>query len=322
MSAVLPYPPIEPYATGVMRVSPIHEIYWEASGNPNGIPVLIVHGGPGGSMKPYYRQLLDPDRFRLIGFDQRGCGRSRPFGELQDNSTQVLVQDMESLRKELGLPQWYVLGGSWGSTLALCYAVRHTQRLLGLVVSGVHLARQVDRDWWWGLSRYVYPDAWRYLRDFLPAKEREELREAYLRRVLSDDPHLYIPAGLRLMLYEARLLEPQPNDALLAAMQEDVAATVSMARLFCHFDKALGFIDEGEILDSASVLQDIPGAIIAGRSDMCTPPLAAWDLSACWPRASFHLLPMAGHRWDDRDIASCIGEVFDRLIAASAPIPQ
>jgi len=316
------YPSIEPFETGIMRVSPVHEIYWEVSGNSRGIPVVIVHGGPGGSMKPYYRQLLDPTRFRLIGFDQRGCGRSSPFGELRGNSTQALVEDMEALRRELCVQQWYVLGGSWGSTLALCYALRHAQHLLGLVVSGVHLARQIDRDWWWGLSRYVYPDAWAYLRDFLPAEEREELRAAYLRRVLSDDPDVYIPAGLRLMLYEARLLDPQPDDSLLAAMQEDVSGTVSMARLFCHFDRACGFIEEGQLLESADVLHGIPGAIIAGRSDMCTPPLAAWDLSARWPNASFHLLPLAGHRWDDLQVATCVRDVFDRLIATPPPIPQ
>ncbi len=308
------FPAITAHRSGQLPVSDLHTMHWEASGLEQGIPVLVLHGGPGGSIKDYYRQLLDPARFLTICYDQRGCGKSTPFAELRDNTTSELVEDIETLRCHLGIESWWVLGGSWGSTLALAYSQAHPAAVKGMVVTGVYLATQEDRDWWWGLSRYVFPDAWAYLVEFLPEAERNNVREAYLRRVLSQDPNVFKPAAMRLMLYEARLLDPKPSAELLDAMQQDEEGTVTMARHFCHYDRAGCFLEPNQLLRDAGTLRDIPGRIISGRSDMCTPPLSAWALRQAWPEASLSLVPLAGHRWCDPALLKEIQRSFEELV--------
>jgi len=307
------FPPVVPCEQGRLSVSDLHTLHWEISGAADGLPVLVLHGGPGGSIKGYYRQLLDPETYQTICYDQRGCGQSTPYGELAENTTADLVEDIEKLREHLGLRRWWVLGGSWGATLALAYAQAYPESVRGLVVSGVFLGNQSDRDWWWGLSRYVYPDAWDYLLAFLPPDERDSVRQSYLERVLCDDPDIYRPAAMRLMLYEAQLLDPTPSPDLLQGMQRDADTTITMARLFCHYDRAASFLAEDALIQQADRLVDVPGHILAGRGDMCTPPLSAWRLSNAWPAARLSMLPLAGHRWQDPVLLAAIRGAFGAL---------
>ncbi|MEM1111585.1 MAG: prolyl aminopeptidase [Pseudomonadota bacterium] len=309
------FPPITPNDHGVIPLDHGHSLHWQEAGCADGRPILILHGGPGGSIRPYYRQLVDPEAFRMILYDQRGCGRSTCEDPLLANDTERLVDDIERLREHLAIDRWCVLGGSWGSTLALAYAQSQPSAVSGLIVSGVFLGRHVDRDWWWRGARQVLPDAWAALNEVLPADERSDLRASYLRRVLDDDSSVYRPAGLALMLYEAHLLGPEPDIPLMRGMKESVDETVSMARVFCHYDRHHSFLSEGQLIERASYLQNIPGSIIAGRHDFCTPPAPAADLARVWPKADFQIVERAGHRWNDAGIATAIAESASRLDA-------
>jgi proline iminopeptidase len=287
---------------------------WQQCGRADGYPVLVLHGGPGGSAQAYYRQLLDPTRVRGILYDQRGCGASRPLGELEGNDTPALVEDIEHLRRHLGIDRWLVLGGSWGSTLALAYGQAFPDSVAGLVLTGVFLARDQDREWFWQGARRVYPDAWRTMQRHLPAAEQSKLRHHYLRRVLSDDPAIAGPAGVALMLYECSLLNPEPDARFLAGVAADTEGTARMARLFCHYDSNRAFLAENQLLDNAHRLASIPGHILNGRLDMCTPSGGAMDLAEAWPDARLTIVERAGHRWNDPYLAPAVIAALAELL--------
>lgn len=308
------FPPVAPYATGTLPLTGGHTMAWQQCGCADGYPLLILHGGPGGSVQPYYRQLLDPRRFRGVLYDQRGCGASLPAGELGDNDTQALVADIERLRKYLGIERWMVLGGSWGSTLALAYSQAFPEVVTALAVTGVFLARGQDRDWFWSGVRKVYPDAWIKLQQQLPVDERGSLRQNYLKRVLSGINEAAIAAGVALMQYECALLNPEPDEALLSAVAADTEGTALMARLYCHYDQHESFLVENQLLDNAHRLAGIPGRIINGRLDMCTPCGGAMDLAQAWSGARLQIVEMAGHRWNDPYLAPTLVTALAELL--------
>ena len=307
------FPPVRaPRSSGKLRLDDRHTMHWEEIGNSAGIPVVVLHGGPGGQIKPYYRRLIDPTRLRAVFFDQRGCGQSTPHGELLGNDTQTLISDIEALRRHLGIDKWIVLGGSWGSTLAIAYAESHPDRCAGLILTGVFLARKADQAWWWRDVRTVYPDVWDGLVNALPIAERADVRAAYLRRIMSPDPEIHKPAAISLLLYEAQTLDVWPNMEFIEKLEAD-PATVASARILAHYDSHGFFLQEDQLVRNSDRLSNIPGAIIAGRFDMCTPPIGAWDLHVAWPKATFEIVPCAGHRWSDELIGRAVVSALERL---------
>lgn len=306
------HPPIDARESGMLPVGDGCEIYWEEVG-AHGAPALcILHGGPGGGVRPYYRQLFDPSAWRAILFEQRGCGRSTPNGRLEANTTQNLVSDMERLRVARGVDRWVVLGGSWGSTLALAYAEAHPDRCAGLIVTGVFLARAEDREWWWRGARALYPELWADLNAFIPKEEQGDLRDAYLRRILTDDPEIHVPALRAMLTYETQLLDVLPNPARLQGLMES-PSVVAMGRIFAHYERHEHFLTENQLIENADRLASIPGYIINGRFDACTPPSGAFDLSKAWPRAQLRLMPISGHAWNDPVLGYAISEALVAL---------
>lgn len=300
------FPPIEaPDREGLLDVGGGHVIHWEELGDPQGVPVVVLHGGPGGQIKPSYRRLIDRGRFRAIFFDQRGCGGSTPFGALEGNTTDDLIADIERLREHLGIARWIVMGGSWGSTLALAYGERHPERCLGFVVTGVFLATEADRRWIWGEVRAVYPDAWQAMQDFLPPEERAEPDRALIRRVLDPRPEVHAPASVMFLAYEAQTLDVIPDSDFLAAIKPD-AETIASARIFAHYSREGFFLREGQLIGDIGAIAGLPAQIIAGRFDMCTPPRGAFDLHRAWPGSVLTIVAAAGHRWKDPALASAV----------------
>lgn len=311
------HPPVpHPRASGHLQVAPGHRIWWEETGPAEGVPILILHGGPGGQIKPYYRRLTDPGLHRAIFFDQRGCGRSEPFGTLDDNDTHSLVADIEALREARNVDRWIVLGGSWGSTLALAYAQAHPDRVTGLAVTGVFLARAVDSWWWWEGGRWLFPEVYAARDALLTPGERANPRAAFLARILDPDPAVHRPAAALLAAAEGQTLflmaPPPPDDPHVI---DD--ATVAAMRIFAHYDRQDYFLAENQLLDGAAALADIPGLIIAGRADGCTPPRGAWELAERWPSARLRIVPAAGHAWNDEALAAILvpelAQLADRL---------
>lgn len=310
------FPPVpRPRDEGYIDCGNGQSVWWEVTGNPAGVPVMVVHGGPGGSIRPYYRRLIDPDRQQGVFFDQRGCGRSLPAGSREHNTTQDLVADMERLREHLGLERLIVLGGSWGSTLALTYAQTHPERVAGLVVSGVYLAREFDKWWWWQGAGHVFPEVFAMRDAWLPGSERGDPRAAFLRRMLDPDPAVHRAAAQIVMMAEGQTLDlwPATPGEEFADITDDA---VRSARIFAHYEAHDYFLAPGQLLRDAARLAGIDGAIIAGRSDMCTPPQSAWDLAQAWPDARLHIVPAAGHRWNDEQLARPIIAELARLAGA------
>jgi proline iminopeptidase len=310
------HPPLEPDRAGRLPVGDGHEIYWEQAGREGGPPLVILHGGPGGGINPYYRQLFDPSRWRATLFEQRGCGRSTPHGELIANTTSDLVADIEALRRHLGYESWTVLGGSWGSTLALAYAEAHPERCAGLIVTGVFLARQQDTDWWWSGARAVFPELWQALSDALPEAERADLRASYLARILGADEARSETALRAMLKYETQLLDLFPNAARLAGLMAS-DNLMPMGRLYAHYDQNRYFLSENQLIERAASLSEVPGWIINGRYDACTPPAGAFDLSRAWPRARLRIMPSSAHVWNDPILGYAIGEALRDLEPAS-----
>jgi len=302
----------EPIATGWLDVGDGHEIYWEERGAADGVPVVVVHGGPGGDIRPYYKRLLDPASHRGVFFEQRGCGRSRPSGGLSGNNTMALIRDMERLRDHLGIEKWMLLGGSWGSALSLAYAQAHPERVRALVVSGIFLCREEDTRWWWHGARTVFPEVFAARDEFLTPDERDDPRAAFNARIASLDPTISSPAAIMLSHVESQMLDlwpPAPPER--PDMLDDGAATAS--RILSWYDRHDFFLERDQLLRDAFRLAGIPGAIIAGRADICTPPKAAWDLAQAWPSASLTIVAAAGHRWSDELLGGAIIREVARL---------
>lgn len=306
------YHRLEPHASGRLRVSDLHEIYWEESGNPKGIPVVALHGGPGGGSSPEMRRFFDPDRYRIFLFDQRGCGRSTPHSELRENTTWDLVADIESLREHVGVDRWLVFGGSWGSTLALAYGVTHTQRVLGLVLRGIFLVSKAEIDWFYqsGASR-LFPDAFDQYVAPIPAAERGDLLHAFHKRLTGDDAQVRIEAARAWSRWEGQTLSIKGPVTTPPRFNEDDFVD-AFARIECHYFVNGGFFEtDGWLLEQAKLkLAKVPGVIVHGRYDVVTPLSTAWALSKVWPAAELHIVPDAGH-------SSMEPGIIDRLVQAT-----
>ena len=308
------YPAIEPFRRGRLRVSELHEIYFEESGNPRGKPVLFVHGGPGGATDPKQRRFFNPARYRIVLFDQRGCGKSTPHASLEENTTWHLVSDMEVLREHLGIAKWQVFGGSWGSTLSLAYAERHPERVSELVLRGIFLLRRQEVDWYYQRGASVlFPDAWEDYLAPIPPVERGQLVEAYYKRLTGSDAELQRRAARAWSVWEARTSCLAPDDALVARMGSDTFA-LAFARIECHFFMHNGFFEcETELLDGIDRIRHLPAVIVQGRYDVVCPMETAWTLHRAWPEADFRLIPDAGHSAFELGTASELVGATDRF---------
>ncbi|MBO1900694.1 prolyl aminopeptidase [Leucobacter weissii] len=326
------YPPTEPYEHGRLDVGDGQELYWEACGDPDGAPAVFLHGGPGGGCTPDHRRYHDPERYRTILFDQRGCGRSTPHAgapdaDLSANTTWHLVADIERLRAHLGIERWQVFGGSWGSTLALAYAQAHPERVSSLVLRGIFTLRRSEIDWFYqeGASQ-LFPDAWEEYLAQIPEAERGDLVAAYHRRLFDPDPAVHVPAGVAWTVWENSTVRLVPDAAAIAAARADRPAAVAFARIENHFFTHGGWLEEGQLIrDATARLTGIPGVIVQGRYDACTPPRTAWDLHRAWPEAEFRMVPDAGHAASEPGIVDALVRATDRLARAAdavAPPPD
>lgn len=310
------YPEIEPYRTGRLKVSNIHELYFEESGNPNGKPVVFLHGGPGGGTEPKHRRYFDPKTYRIVLFDQRGCGRSTPFASLEENTTWHLVEDIEKLRAHLEIERWQVFGGSWGSTLALAYAETHPDRVSELVLRGIFLLRPEEIRWFYqeGAS-FIFPEAWRDYLTHIPQEERSDLLRAYYTRLTSPDLTVQRAAAKVWSVWEGRTSCLLPSPELIAHTSND-DFSLAFARIESHFFIHSGWLTDGrELLNPANVakLRSIPGVIVQGRYDVVCPAKSAWDLHVAWPEATFHIVPDAGHAASEPGIVHELVSATDRF---------
>ncbi|MCC6208537.1 MAG: prolyl aminopeptidase [Gammaproteobacteria bacterium] len=289
------YPAIKPYVTHSLQVDALHTLYIEECGNPEGLPVLFVHGGPGSGCETWHRRFFDPEVYRIVLFDQRGCGRSTPHAELHDNTTPHLVADIERIRAHLAIERWLVFGGSWGSTLALVYAEAHPRRVLGLILRGIFLCRPAEIRWFYqeGAS-WLFPDYWEeYLRP-IPEDERGDLVAAYYRRLTGEDEIARMAAAKAWSRWEGKTSNLLPRKEVVDHFSEPYTA-LSLARIECHYFMNDTFLEPDQILRHAHRLADIPGVIVHGRYDAVCPLKSAWDLHQAWPRAELRVIPDAGH---------------------------
>jgi proline iminopeptidase len=312
------YPPIEPYDSGLLDVGDGNEVYWEICGNPRGKPAVMVHGGPGAGCAADHRRQFDPAAYRIVLFDQRNCGRSRPHAgdpavSLETNTTWHLVADMERLREHLGIERWQVFGGSWGSALSLAYAQTHPDRATELVLRGIFLLRPFELYWFYqeGAS-LLFPDLWeRYLAP-IPEDERDDLITAYRQRVNSLDPDVRIPAAKAWAQWEGATITLRPNAENVAHFGEPDTA-VAFARIENHYFVNDGFFAEGQLLRDVGSIRHIPCVLVQGRYDVCTPAATAWDLHKAWPEADLHIVGDAGHAYDEPGILHRLIEATDRF---------
>jgi proline iminopeptidase len=288
------FPDIESRASGRLALDDRHVMYWEESGNPAGVPVLFLHGGPGAGASPAHRRFFDPDHYRIVIFDQRGAGRSEPLGEVADNTTPHLVADIERLREHLGIDRWFVFGGSWGSTLALAYGIAHPGRCRGFVLRGIFLCRDSEIDWFLYGIRNVFPDAWERFASYVPEVERGDLLAAYRRRLDDADPAVHMPAARRWSLYEGSCSTLLPSAASIEHFGDDVVA-LGLARIEAHYFAHDSFLPAGGLLAHVDRIRHRPCVIVQGRYDMVCPAVSAFELAAAWPEAELHVVPDAGH---------------------------
>ncbi|MBF6088963.1 prolyl aminopeptidase [Nocardia cyriacigeorgica] len=310
------YPPIEPHQQGMLDVGAGQSVYWEVSGNPDGKPAVFLHGGPGGGTAPYHRQFFDPERYRIVLFDQRGCGRSTPHiadgADLSLNTTDHLIADIEQLREALGIEQWLVFGGSWGSTLALAYAQRYPRRVTELVLRGIFLLRRKEIDWYYnGAAGYVYPDEWEKFLAPVPESERDgDLVEAYHRLLHSPDEQVATAAAIAWSTWEGATssLLPQPDRVTETG---ELRFALAFARIENHYFRHGGFLDEGQLLRDIDKIADIPAVIVQGRHDIVCPAVSAWELHRAWPGSVLHIVDDAGHAANEPGITHHLVEATD-----------
>ena len=293
------YPPIKPYNSGMLRVSAVHEIYYEESGNPRGKPALFLHGGPGGGTDPSMRQFFDPKRYRIVLLDQRGCGRSRPHASLVDNTTWHLVLDIESVRELLGIEHWLVFGGSWGSTLALAYAQAHPNRVTELVLRGIFMLRRWELEWFYqdqGGAAALYPDLWERYVAPIPPDERHDMIRAYHRRLTSTDRKVLNEAAVAWSVWEGATSHLRQNPEYVAKFSADAKYAAAFARIECHYFINGGFLrQDDQLLADVDRIRHIPAVIVQGRYDVVCPMRSAWDLHRAWPESQLRIVPDAGH---------------------------
>ncbi|TAN53502.1 MAG: prolyl aminopeptidase [Rhodospirillales bacterium] len=301
------FPPIEPFENGMLPVDGRHRLYWEQCGNPDAPAILFLHGGPGGGCGDIHRCFFDPQGWRIVLFDQRGSGRSRPYADIVANTTQDLVFDIEKLREHLGIEKWALFGGSWGSTLALAYAQAYPDRVLGLVLRGVFLFRDSEVDWFMRGMGHFFPEAERAFLDFLPPAERNDPLKAYYQRLILPDGAIHRPAARAWCSYEeacSRLLPHTPRSD---------EASLSMARIEAHYMVNRGFLAENALLAGMEAMRHLPGYIVQGRYDVICPPRSAQDLKAAWPGADLSIVPDGGHSALDPAITAGLVKAAQKL---------
>lgn len=300
------YPEIKPYATHRLAVDVPHQLYIEECGNPEGLPVVFVHGGPGAGCEPYHRRFFDPNVYRIVLFDQRGCGRSTPHAELTGNTTQALVADMEVIRQHLKIDKWVVFGGSWGSTLGLVYAQTHPKAVLGLVLRGIFLCSRREIHWFYqdGASR-IFPDYWEDFLRPIPEAERGNLVEAYYKRLVGDDEVARMAAAKAWSLWEGRAATLQLSKSVVDHFARPSTA-LSLARIECHYFMHDSFLEADQILSNAHRLADVPAIIVHGRYDIVCPAENAWALHRAWPQATLNLIAEAGHSASEPGITDAL----------------
>jgi proline iminopeptidase len=311
------FPAIQPYAQGRLKVSDLHELYYEECGNPDGKPALLVHGGPGGGCNPMMRRYHDPKRYRIILFDQRGCGRSTPHASLQDNTTWDLVADMDRLRQHRNIERWQLLGGSWGSTLSLIYAQEHPDHVSELILRGVFTLRQAEMAWFYESGcNWLFPDAYEAFLKPIPVEERDDVIAAYYKRLTHPDRAVQLQAARAWSTWEGTTLSLRQNPDRVHTFGSDNYA-IAFARIECHYFINRGFLEkDGQIIANASRLRSIPGRIVNGRFDVVTPLKIAWDLKRAWPEADLRIVADAGHAMTEPGI---IHELVDAANAFADP---
>jgi len=299
--ADIPYPPrtelfpeIEPYSAGILKLDGVHAMYWEQSGNPEGPPVLFLHGGPGAGASAAHRRFFDPVHYRIVIFDQRGAGRSTPLGELRDNTTLHLVADIERLRDHLGIERWLVFGGSWGSTLALAYGEAHPERCAGFILRGVFLCRSSEIEWFLYGLRTLFPEAWRTFAEVIPATERGDLLAAYYRRLADPDLAVHVPAARAWSTYEGICSTLLPSAETVAHFAGD-GVSLGLARVEAHYFSHGIFLPENALLGNVSRLRHLPCIIVQGRYDAVCPIVTADEVHRAWPESEYIVVPDAGH---------------------------
>jgi len=309
------YPEIQPYETGMLDVGDGHNLYWELSGNPDGKPVVFLHGGPGGGSSPEHRRQFNPDKYKILVFDQRGCGKSTPYASLEANTTWHLVDDIEKLRTKVAkVEKWQVFGGSWGSTLSLAYGQKYPERITELVLRGIFLFDQNEIDWMYseGGASQIYPDKFEDFLGAIPEDERANLVEAYRKRLTSDDPDVRLAAAKAWSKWEGDIVTLLPSPSTIEHFTSPEVA-VAVARIENHYMENHGWIEEGQLLRDASKLRGIPGVIVQGRHDTCTPPVAAWRLKAAWPEVELNIIPDGGHLFSEPGVLDGLIRATDRF---------
>ncbi len=314
------FPEIEPRRSGMLPLDGVHSMYWEECGNPEGIPAVFLHGGPGAGSTPKHRRFFDPGAYRVVVYDQRGAGRSTPLGELRDNTTPHLISDLEALRRHLGIERWLVFGGSWGSTLAIAYAEAHPERCLGLALRGIFLCRRSEIEWFLYGLRNIFPETWETFAGFLPPGERGDLLAGYHRRLIDPDPAVHMPAARAWSVYEGSCSTLLPSADTVAYFGGDVVA-LGLARMEAHYFVNDIFLPENSLLENAHRLKGIPGIIVQGRYDMVCPAVSAHDLHREWPEASYRVIADAGHSVWEPGILSVLVEATERFKEARSFAP-
>ena len=308
------YPAIEPYRTQALAVDALHTLHIEECGNPAGLPVVFLHGGPGAGLSPYHHRFFDPARYRIVLFDQRGCGQSTPFAELTDNTTPHLVADIETIREHLGIERWVVFGGSWGSTLALAYAQAHPERTLGIVLRGIFLGRPQELRWFnelEGGAGQIFPERWARFVNFIPPDERGSMLDAYWQRLNSTDEATRLAAAQAWSAWEGGSTTLQ-HDPDAPGIFEDPHHAVSVALVEAHYFRHALFLEPNQLLRDIPRIRHIPATIVHGRYDIICPAVSAWDLSQAWPEADLHIV-LAGHSAADPAIVDQLVQATDRL---------
>jgi len=308
------YAEIQPYITHQVEVDVPHVLYVEECGNPKGAPVLFVHGGPGAGCEPYHRQFFDPESYRIILFDQRGAGRSRPHAELEGNNTQALIADMEVIRQKLGVESWILFGGSWGSTLALAYAEAYPQHVAAMILRGIFLCRQQEVDWFYqqGASK-IFPDWWQDFLQPIPEEERGDLLAAYYKRLTGDDELTRMAAAKAWSVWEGRTATLQPHRRVVDHFSNPHTA-LSLSRIEAHYFTHHSFLEENQLLRDAHKLKQIPTTIVQGRYDMICPLQSAWELHKALPLSDLYIIPAAGHSATEPGIVDALIKATHKML--------
>ena len=296
------FPPIAPRHSGMLQVDEIHTIYWEEVGNPDGIPVVFLHGGPGAGLSPQHRRFFNPDHYRVILFDQRGAGKSTPLGDVRNNTTQLLIEDIERLRIQFGIEKWLVFGGSWGSTLALAYGEAHPERCLGFVLRGIFLCTKKEIDFFLDGAEWFHPDVYDEFVEAIPEPERANLLQAYVTRIMDPDPAVHRPAVRAWSKFEGRrvFLLPQPEEAPSDTLD------LGVGRMESHYMAHGGFFEPDQLMNNVGRIAHLPAVIVQGRYDVICPPVTAWRLHKAWAGSTLKIIQDAGHGAMEQGISKAL----------------